>query len=107
MIASHIIVFISALVGTATVLVYARVKWWKTQVGCYLMAHIVSIALSFDLLAFRILFLDDSSTFRLIRTAVLMTIPLSMIWLLKLLISEQRSAHENSGHTARAPRKAP
>jgi hypothetical protein len=83
----------AALVATASVVVHARVLWWRSVMGRHLMAYMGVMALVLDLGVVRLV-TGDSWWFQLIRLLVFVGVPVVMTWRLWLQIRAQ--------HTARA-----
>lgn len=79
----------AAVVGTASVVVHARVRWRETQVGVHLMAYMAAFALVLDLSVIRLL-LGDSDWFQMLRLAVFVAVPVAMTQRLWLQIRAQR-----------------
>jgi hypothetical protein len=103
-ITGNVLVCWSALAGTLSVLVYARVPWTHTQWGRHLMAYMVAIALVLDLAVARVLF-GDSTWFLVLRLVVFVAIPVVMTWRLVLLVKAQYVEDKRS--PSRSQRGAP
>lgn len=81
----------AALAATASVVVHARVPWWKSTMGRHLMAYMAVMALVLDLGIIRLIF-GDSWWFQLIRLVTFIGVPIVMTWRLVLQIKAQRAA---------------
>ena len=81
----------SALVGWASVVVYARVPWWHTQLGRHLMAFMVIVTSVLTLSSIRVFADVGAWWFPVLRVAVFTGVPLVMTQRLWLLIKAQRN----------------
>jgi hypothetical protein len=84
-----VLIILAAAIGTASVVVHARVPWWRSQMGRHLMAYMLVIALVLDLSVVRLI-VGDSWWFALLRLLVFTGIPLVLAWRLWLQIKAQR-----------------
>jgi|GEM_PF-4886576 len=88
--AGNALVIWAALVGTLSVIVHMRVRWWETEMGQHVMAYMATIAVVLDLAVVRLVF-GDSDAFQVLRLIVFVGIPISMTWRLWLQIKARRS----------------
>jgi len=87
------LIFWAASVGVASVIVHARVEWWRSEMGRHLMAYMSVIAAVLALSCLRIIF-GDSPWFSLLRLAVFTGVPIAMTQRLVLQLKAQRVARE-------------
>lgn len=80
----------SAVFTTASVIVHARVPWWRSEMGRHLMAYMVAMAAVLDLGVAKLI-IGDSPSFQTLRTVVFVGVPLVTSWRLWLQIKAQRS----------------
>lgn len=79
----------AALVGMVSVVVHARVPWWRTQMGRHLMAYMLVVAAVLTLSSIRVV-AGDSWGFALLRLVVFAGVPIVMSQRLWLQIKAQR-----------------
>lgn len=84
-----------AVVGTASVIVHARVDWRATTLGKHLMYYMAAMAATLDLGIIRFAF-GDSAWFQVLRTVVFVAVPVVMTQRLWLLLKAQRGRLENN-----------
>jgi hypothetical protein len=89
----NVLIFWAALVGTASVIVHARVPWWRSEMGVHLFVYMIGIALVLDLSCIKIL-LGDSWWFTLLRLIAFIIIPVAMSQRLWLQIKAQRGVRD-------------
>lgn len=83
------LIFWAAAVGTASVVLHARVPWRHSEMGRHLMAYMGALALVLVLSCIRLVF-GDAPWFQIVRLVVFVAIPLTMTWRLWLQIKAQR-----------------
>lgn len=81
----------AALVCTASVVMHARVPWWRSEMGRHLMAYMGVMAATLDLGVIRSFF-GDTWWFSLLRLIVFCGVPCVMAQRLWLQIKAQRAA---------------
>ena len=96
----------SAAVGIASVIVHARVPWWRTQMGRHLMAYMTVIAAVLTLSSVRV-FTGDTWWFAVLRVVVFFGVPLAMTQRLWLQIKAQRDDARQEKHPRPVPPPAP
>jgi hypothetical protein len=79
----------SAIPAVASVLVFARVPWWRTPLGRHLMSYMAVIAAVLGLGCLRLV-IGQPPAFEAIRTAVFALVPVVMWWRLIVLVQAQR-----------------
>lgn len=89
------LIFWAALVGTASVVVHLRVRWWETEIGRHLLAYMTCVAAVLLLASFRILF-GDSWWFQIIRLVVFVGIPVTMTQRFYLQLKAQRRSDDET-----------
>lgn len=89
--AGSVLIIWAALVGTASVVVHARVQWWRTEMGRHLMAYMSVIAVVLVLSCLRIFF-GDTWWFSLLRLITFVGVPIVMTQRLMLQVKAQREA---------------
>lgn len=83
----NVLAVVTAVPATLSVLVYARVPWWRSATGRHLMAFMVALACTFNLAALRILW--EPSWFQAVRVGVFVLVPVVLWWRLWMLVREQ------------------
>lgn len=97
----------AGLIGTASVAVHARVRWWASEMGRHLMAYMTVIAAVLDLGAIRFITGGDTWWFALLRTAVFAAVPVVLAQRLRLQLKAQRTERAARRQTPpETPRKA-
>lgn len=91
-----VLLAVAGLIGSASVILHARVRWWSSEMGRHLMAYMAVIALVLDLGVVRIFF-EDSFTFAVLRTTVFAGVPIAMGQRLWLQVKAQRSERAARG----------
>jgi hypothetical protein len=89
----NILIWWAAIVGTASVVVHARVRWWDSEMGRHLMVYMTVIAAVLVLSVIRTV-VGDSWWFQLLRTIVFIGVPFAMTQRLWLQIKAQRLDRE-------------
>lgn len=92
-----VLVFVSALVATASVVVHAGVSppWWRTHIGKHLMYYMASVAAVLDLSAIRLVAGAslDTPWFQIVRVVVFATVPVVLSWRLWIQVRLRVEAH--------------
>ncbi len=83
----------AALVGTASVIVHARVFARSSRMSMHLLFYMTSVAVVLDLGVIKLI-IGDSWWFQLIRLAVFVAVPVAMTQRLWLQICAQRDARK-------------
>ena len=78
-----------AAVGTLSVIVHSRVRWWATQMGRHVMVYMLSIAVVLDLGVIRLL-VGDTAWFAAVRVAALAVVLAAMTQRLYLQVAARR-----------------
>lgn len=94
------LIFWAALVGTASVIVHARVDWRRTPMGRHLMIYMAVIAAVLVLSAGKIIF-GDSVAFQFARLLVFAGIPIVMTQRLMIQLKAQRQDRRNGKDSKR------
>jgi hypothetical protein len=89
----NILIWWAAIVGTASVVVHARVRWWDSEMGRHLMAYMTVIAAVLVLSVLRTI-VGDSWWFALVRLIVFIGVPVAMTQRLWLQIKAQRAEQD-------------
>lgn len=102
-----VLLHIAAIIGTASVIVHARVRWWRTEMGRHLMAYMGVVAVVLDLGVIRFWVGTEPVWFYPLRGVVYACGLLVMGWRLRLQILAQRAEREDlADRTAAAARLA-
>lgn len=89
-VAGNVLFVWAAVVATASVVVHARVSWWRSEMGRHLMAYMGAMAIVLDLGVIRLL-AGDSFAFQLVRLVTFISVPIVMTWRLWLQVKAQRA----------------
>ena len=84
----NVLIWWAAIVGTASVYVHSRIRWWDSAMGRHLMAYMSVIAAVLVLSVVRLIF-GDSWWFALLRLIVFIGVPIAMTQRLWLQIQAQ------------------
>lgn len=103
---SNGLIFWAAAVGIASVIVYSRVQWWRTQLGRHLMAYQSIVAAVLTLSSIRV-YTGNTLGFELLRLVVFVGVPLVMTQRLWLLIKAQREDDRAEKRLRPVPPPAP
>jgi hypothetical protein len=85
----NVLVCLSAAIATTSVILHARVPWWRSEMGRHLMAYTATIAAVLDLAVIRML-IGDSWWFALLRLVVFSLVPAVTAWRVWLQIKAHR-----------------
>lgn len=94
----NVLLICAALVCTASVVMHARVAWWRSEMGRHLMAYMAVMAATLDLGVIRSFF-GDTWWFSLLRLIVFCGVPIVMVQRLWLQIKAQRATSTASAPT--------
>jgi hypothetical protein len=92
----------AALVCTASVVMHARVPWWRSEMGRHLMAYMGVMAATLDLGVIKVVF-GDTWWFSLLRLLVFCGVPIVMAQRLWLQVKAQRAARDERDLDATNP----
>jgi hypothetical protein len=95
----NILFILAAIPAVLSVVVFARVPWWRSGTGRHLMSYMAVVAAVMLLGCVR-LAIGRNEFFEALRTAVFAGVPVVMWWRLVLLVKEQRltrSEGQNAG----------
>ena len=99
-----VLLAVAGIIGTASVIVHARVAWRSSPMGRHIMAYMVVIAAVLDLGVAR-MFVGQSFGFELLRLVVFAGVPLVMGQRLLLQVRAQR--RERARPTPLVPPRTP
>jgi hypothetical protein len=93
--AGNVLLVAVAVPAVLCVLAYARVPWWRTEIGRHLMAFMAIVALLTCLGVVRIVF--HPAWFDALRTALFALFPVVVWWRFLLILKEQRETGARRG----------
>jgi hypothetical protein len=97
----NLLLLAAAVPAVLSVLVYARVPWWRTEIGRHLFAYMAIVALLCSLGVVRIVF--GPPWFDVLRTTLFAAFPIVTWWRFALIVKEQR---ETARRARRGRRRA-
>ena len=83
------LVWLAAFPAVASVVMFSRVRWWRSQWGRHVMVYMSSVALVLLLAALRQV-IGDSLVFYWLRTAAFGLVTVALWWRLVIVVSAYR-----------------
>jgi hypothetical protein len=93
----------AAIVGAVSVIVHARVPWWRTEMGRHLMVYMSAIDIVLILSCIRIDVGNDTWWFALLRLIVFIGVPIVMTQRMWLQLKAQRVTRDEKRDQERNP----
>jgi hypothetical protein len=90
----NILLILTAIPAVLSVLAYARVPWWRTEIGRHLFTYMAIVALLTLLGTVRIVF--HPPWFDALRTVTFALFPAVTWWRLALIVREQRETRRRA-----------